>query len=183
MSDVVEQSSVPEAERPWMPKGYMKPTTEEKMLKWEDVSELLRGALNYWIATTTKDGRPHVRPVWAVWSRNIIYFDGSPETGWWRNLNRDPRISIQVEVGDIAIIVEGVIVDIAQADDELATRLLGEYNAKYLPKYNYDATDASVGWRKTGLLSFYPRKIFAWDVAEFGTSPTKWTFGDTAQEA
>ena len=163
-----------------MPEGYMKPTTEEKMLKWEDVSELLRGALNYWIATTTADGRPHVRPVWGAWSKDILYFDGSPATGWGRNIQRDPRISVQVEAGDIAIIVEGDIVGIDRAGEELVTRLLEEYGAKYLPKYNY-AADAGV-WRDHGMFSLHPRKIFAWDVTEFGTSPTKWTFNETAQE-
>ncbi|MEI6136703.1 MAG: pyridoxamine 5'-phosphate oxidase family protein [Chloroflexota bacterium] len=27
----------------------------------------LRTAMNYWIATTRPDGRPHAAPVWGVW--------------------------------------------------------------------------------------------------------------------
>lgn len=179
MNETAEQTTTPQAERPWMPRNYGVPTTQEGMLPWEQLSQLLQDALNYWIATTTADGRPHVRPVWGTWSRNILYFDGSPETGWGRNINRDGRISVQVEAGDIAIIVEGIIVDLPQADDELATRLVELCKAKYMPKYNYDHTGEGEGWRERGLFSLHPRKILAWDVAKFGTSPTKWTFSET----
>ena len=85
MSDSSAQTSEPEASRPWMPSEYGVPATEEGMMTWEHVTELLRGALDYWIATTSADGRPHVRPVWAVWIDGILYFDGHPATGWGRN--------------------------------------------------------------------------------------------------
>lgn len=183
MSDLVERVETPEADRPWMPKGYGMPTSEEGMMKWDDVNEILKSALNYWIATTTKDGRPHVRPVWAAWSNNKIYFDGSPETGWGRNINRDPRISVQVEAGDITVMVEGTIESVDTISEELANTLLGECLPKYKPKYNYDHTEEAKGWREHGMFILHPHKIFAWDVATFGTSPARFTFDEAATEA
>ncbi len=165
-----------EASRPWMPKGYGVPATEEGMLTWEHVTDILKGALNYWIGTTSQDGRPHVRPVWGVWLDGTLYFDGSPETGWGRNITRDPRISVQVEVGDDAIILDGVVQGIAQADAELADRLVVEFNSKYAEKYSYDYTSDGKLWQERGLFSLRPSKVLAWDVAKFSTSPTKWRF-------
>ena len=168
----IEQA--PEASRPWMPKEYGIKTTEEGMLTWEHVNDVLKGALNYWIATTSQDGRPHVRPVWGAWVDNILYFDGHPATGWGRNINRDPRISVQVEVGEDAIIIEGVVVDVPQAPADLAERLAQEFDAKYKSRYNY-TTDPEP-FKVRGLLLMRPHKILAWDVTEFTSSPTKWTF-------
>jgi hypothetical protein len=162
-----------------MPEGYGVPATGEGMLTWEHVTELLRGALNYWIATTSSDGRPHVRPVWGAWIDGILYFDGHPATGWGRNVARDPRISVQVEVGDEALILEGVVEDIPQAEDELAERLAEEFGAKYSTRYTY--TPDPTAWRGRGLLSMRPQKAFAWEVAEFSRSMTRWQFNHSSK--
>ena len=182
MSDTTAQGTAPHATRPWLPPSYGISKAGEGMLSWEHVTALLKGALNYWIATTTQDGRPHVRPVWGAWVDNTLYFDGSPETGWGRNILRDPRISVQVEAGDEAIIVEGVIVDIPKADDPLVDKLLASCRPKYIPKYNYDHIIEAEGWREHGLFSLKPSKILAWNVANFGTSPTRWLFDETKTE-
>jgi hypothetical protein len=167
--------NAPDATRPWMPKEYGVPATKEGMLTWEHVTGVIKDALNYWIATTSSDGRPHVRPVWAAWMEGILYFDGHPATGWGRNIARDPRISVQVEVGDDAVILEGTVQDIAHTDPEVAERLAEEFNRKYLEKYGYDYTKEVKQWQDRGLFSMMPSKVLAWNVAEFSTSPTKWT--------
>jgi len=174
MTGLVEKLGEPEASRPWMPQGYGVPATGEGMLTWEHVTDILRGALNYWIATTSSDGRPHVRPVWGAWVDGILYFDGHPATGWSRNIARDPRISVQVEVGDEAIILEGVVEEIAQAEDDLAQRLGEEFGAKYSTRYKY--TPEPDAWRKHGLWSMRPHKVLAWVVADFSPSMTRWMF-------
>jgi hypothetical protein len=157
-----------------MPKEYGIKATGEGMLTWEHVNEALKSALNYWIATTSHDGRPHVRPVWAAWVDNILYFDGHPATGWGRNINRDPRISVQVEAGEDAIIVEGIVVDIPQAPAGLAERLAVEFDNKYKSKYGH--TSDPEPWKERGLFSLHPQKILAWNVVQFSASPTRWQF-------
>jgi nitroimidazol reductase NimA-like FMN-containing flavoprotein (pyridoxamine 5'-phosphate oxidase superfamily) len=168
------ESSGPKASRPLMPAGYGVPIDEEGMLTWEQVAELLKGALNYWIATTAKDGTPHVRPVWGAWMDGVLYFDGHPATGWVRNIFRDPRISVQVEAGDVAIILDGLAEDIPQAEDKLAVRLGDEFGAKYSSRYKY--TPEPDAWRERGLLCMRPRKVLAWEVAKFSSSATRWSF-------
>jgi uncharacterized pyridoxamine 5'-phosphate oxidase family protein len=182
MTNTTVQTDEPQADRPWLPASYGIAKVEEGMLSWEHVNTLLGNALNYWIATTNSDGRPHVRPVWGAWVDNTLYFDGSPETGWGRNILRDPRISVQVEAGDDAIIIEGVIVEVPKGDDELIEKLLASYRPKYMPKYNYDHVNEADGWRERGLFSLRSTKIFAWNVANFGTSPTRWLFNETQSE-
>jgi pyridoxamine 5'-phosphate oxidase-like protein len=178
MSNAMIGTDEPQADRPWLPPSYGIAAAEEGMLSWDHINTLLGSALNYWIATTTSDGRPHVRPVWGAWVDNTLYFDGSPETGWGRNIARDPRISVQVEAGDEAIIVDGVVVAVPKADDALVDKLLASCRPKYMPKYNYDHVIEADGWRERGLFSLRPAKILAWNVASFGTSPTRWLFND-----
>jgi nitroimidazol reductase NimA-like FMN-containing flavoprotein (pyridoxamine 5'-phosphate oxidase superfamily) len=180
MSETTAETTEPQASRPWMPGEYGVPASEEGMMTWEHVTELLRDALNYWIATTSADGRPHVRPVWAVWIDGILYFDGHPATGWGRNIARDPRISVQVEAGDEAVIVEGVVEEIAQADDRLAERLGEGFGGKYSPRYKY--TPEPDAWRERGLWSMRPQRVFAWGVAGFPRSVTRWRFDDERKE-
>jgi nitroimidazol reductase NimA-like FMN-containing flavoprotein (pyridoxamine 5'-phosphate oxidase superfamily) len=175
-----DQKNKPEASRPLMPEEYGVPATGEGMLTWEYVTGLLREALTYWIATTASDGRPHVRPVWGVWIDDILYFDGHPATGWGRNIARDPRISVQAGVGDVDIILEGTVEDIPQAEDRLAERLAEEFGSKYSPRYEY--TPDPTAWRERGLLSMRPHKAFAWEVAQFKRSMTRWQLDNTRPE-
>jgi hypothetical protein len=182
MTDTTLQTNEPQASRPWLPASYGIAKVEEGMLSWQHVNTLLGDALNYWIGTTTSDGRPHVRPVWGAWVDNTLYFDGSPETGWGRNILRDPRISAQVDAVDDVVMVEGVVVSVPRADEELVQKLLVSCRAKYMPKYNYDHIIEADGWRERGLFSLKPTKIIAWNVANFGTSPTRWLFNETQPE-
>jgi nitroimidazol reductase NimA-like FMN-containing flavoprotein (pyridoxamine 5'-phosphate oxidase superfamily) len=165
-----------------MPPSYGISKAEEGMLSWEHVTDLLQNALNYWIATTTKDGRPHVRPVWGAWVEDTLYFDGSPETGWGRNILRDPHISVQVDAVDDVVMVEGVVVKVPKADEELVQKLLASCRAKYMPKYNYDHEMEADGWRERGMFSLKPTKILAWSVPSFGVSPTRWLFDQPKPE-
>jgi hypothetical protein len=163
-----------------MPNEYGVPATQEGMLTWDHVTGLLKDALNYWIATTSADGKPHVRPVWAAWLDGVLYFDGHPATGWGRNIIRDPRISVQVEAGDEVVILEGVVEDIPQAEAELAARIAEGFDAKYATKYNFKSDPGP--WRERGLWSLRPQKVLAWDVAIFPGSVTRWRFNNADVE-
>ena len=77
------------------------------MLPWEFVEERLTAAPNYWVATVSLGGAPHVRPVDGVWVDGALCFGGSPETRWVRNLQHDPRLSVHLPHDDEVIILEG----------------------------------------------------------------------------
>jgi PPOX class probable F420-dependent enzyme len=49
------------------------------------------------VATTMKDGTPHVMPVWFVLEGDDLLFNTGDDTVKGRSLRRDPRISIVVD--------------------------------------------------------------------------------------
>jgi nitroimidazol reductase NimA-like FMN-containing flavoprotein (pyridoxamine 5'-phosphate oxidase superfamily) len=172
--EVREHSGSPEAERPWMPDGYGVPADNEGVISWGQIEDLLKGALNYWIATTSESGKPHVRPVWGGWIGDTLYFDGSPATRWGRNIEHNPAISIQVEVEDYAIILEGKAHGIDSLDEETANTLAAQFDVKYKERYNH-TTDPQP-WIERGTFVLKPDVVYAWDVAQFPRSATRWRF-------
>src|SRR5687767_5129140 len=90
--------------------GYGIPKTKKGMLEWGEISQRLAEAQTYWIATVTPDGRPHTIPTWGVWLDNTFYFGGGLQTRHMRNVMQNPAMSVHLESGTDAIIVEGNVV-------------------------------------------------------------------------
>jgi nitroimidazol reductase NimA-like FMN-containing flavoprotein (pyridoxamine 5'-phosphate oxidase superfamily) len=60
------------------------PTTA---LSWEAVRDVLKDTRLYWLATVHPTGRPHVRPVLAVWVDGALYTTSTSQArkaGTWR---------------------------------------------------------------------------------------------------
>jgi hypothetical protein len=73
----------PRPSRPHLPRGYgiEKATgAPGEQLPWSEVSEWLTSVRNYWVCTTRPDGRPHAKPVWAVWLEGQLLFSTHPDT-------------------------------------------------------------------------------------------------------
>ena len=49
------------------------------------------------VATTMRDGRPHVMPIWFVLDGDDIVFNTGADTVKGRNLRRDPRVALVVD--------------------------------------------------------------------------------------
>ena len=91
--------------RPKFPRGYVdKPVS---YLTWDWVVARLTKSLNYWLCSVRPDGRPHAVPRWAIFLDGKIYYDGSPETRHSRNLESNPHVSVHLENGTEAIMLEG----------------------------------------------------------------------------
>jgi PPOX class probable F420-dependent enzyme len=58
---------------------------------------LARGTRTAKLATTMRDGSPHVMPVWFVLEGDELVFNTGADTVKGRNLTRDPRASILVD--------------------------------------------------------------------------------------
>jgi hypothetical protein len=155
----------PRAGRPRFPAGYQAPKDDDGLLPWAYARERLEQAQNYWVATATADGRPHAAPVWAAWVDGRLYFEGSPETRWGRNLVANPRASVHLESGSEVVIVEGVVEDVDDVGKELAERVADAFAAKYN------------GYRGQGLGYFIlvPRTVIGW--SQFPADATRWSFG------
>ena len=141
----------------------------DALLPWSFVEERLREAINYWLATIGPNNRPHVRPVDGVWVENALIFGGSPETRWVRNLQRNPATTVSIGGTTEAVILEGeahLVTDPAHPLAEPSNRASFE---KY-PQYHPDG-------KLPEFLPFWlfrPTRIYAWTLAEFATSATRW---------
>jgi len=155
--------------RPKFPKGYVdKPVS---YLTWDWVAAQLTGSLNYWLCSVRPDGRPHAVPRWAVFVDGKVYYDGSPETRHSRNIALNPQVSLHLENGTEAIMLEGTSVDAGKPSPELGQRLSEAYKKKY-KELGYAPEPNS--WDGGGLFVFTPRQCIAW--SKFNEDPTKFIF-------
>jgi len=155
--------------RPTFPPGYVdKPAS---FLTWEWVATQLTESKNYWLCSVRPDGRPHVIPRWAVFIDGKIYYDGSPETRHARNIESNPRVSLHLESGTEAIMLEGTSVPAEKPSPELGQRLSRVYKEKYRDLGYAPEPNA---WDEGGLFVFTPRQCIAW--SKFNEDPTKFVF-------
>jgi PPOX class probable F420-dependent enzyme len=91
----------------------------------EEIREFLAaGTRTAKLATTMRDGSPHVMPVWFVLEGDRLVFNTAADTVKGRNLRRDPRVSIVVddERPPYAFVhLRGTVAVSADPDDLLAT--------------------------------------------------------------
>ncbi len=119
--------SEPTASRPDMP-GYLTGSEDFELLPWLWADGRLQDAHNYWMATHTPEGGPHLAPVWAVWDGRHIFLATGVHSKKARNLRHDPRCTLATENAEEAVMVEGLAAPIA---DEEARPFLVLYEAKY----------------------------------------------------
>ena len=121
---------IPVATLPKPLEGYGFPEDAGALLPWSHVSGRLAEARNYWVCTvSSKLSRAHARPIWGIWVDETLFFGGGPHTAWSRNLRANPLVSIHLEDGNEAVILEGSASLIS--DDNLMNRLDDVYEAKY----------------------------------------------------
>ncbi len=51
------------------------------------------------VATVGADGAPHVSPLWFGWSGGALWLFSITKSRRWRDLARDPRVSVVVDAG------------------------------------------------------------------------------------
>src|SRR6476660_4164245 len=62
----------------------------------EDISKLFAGRNLVFISTLSKDGSPHVTPVWADVEDDVILVNTSEASAKSKHVSRDPRVAISV---------------------------------------------------------------------------------------
>lgn len=155
--------------RPKFPPGYVDNPISE--VTWEYVAQQLTESKHYWMCSVRPDGRPHCVPRWAVYLDDLIYYDGSPETIHSRNILENSQVSLHLESGEKAIILEGTSQPAEKPSTELAKRLSEAIKAKYGADGYAPEPDQ---WNEGGLYVFTPRQCIAWTV--FFENPTKFVF-------
>ena len=67
----------------------------------------LRDEANLWLATTRRDGRPHLTPIWFVFVDGRFYVCTTSKAVKTRNVRANPAASVSLESGNQPIIAEG----------------------------------------------------------------------------
>ncbi|MEZ4870587.1 MAG: hypothetical protein R3C14_55170 [Caldilineaceae bacterium] len=76
LNDLVLPQAIPAHKVP----GYKMPEDRANLLDWDFVSTQMALSLYYWLNTIHTDGRPHAVPVWGLWYKNRVHFEGSMKT-------------------------------------------------------------------------------------------------------
>jgi len=166
----VSASHEPSADRPRFPREYGVPRTASGLKPWRDVEDRLQSARVYWIATSGPDGVPRVRPIDGLYVDGVLYFGGSPETRWVRDLEANPRASIHLDGGYDVVILEGSVERVNPVPRDLAEKLAAASEAKY-PEYGVtaDSYDTQLPF------AFRADRAFAW--SNFPRDVTRYRFG------
>ncbi len=159
----------PKITRPTFPSGYVdKPAS---FLTWDWVAEQLTEAKHYWLCSVRPNGHPHVVPRWGAFIDNKFYYDGSPETRHAQNILHNPNVSLHLESGAKAIILEGASQPADKPTPEFAQQLAKAISDKYAALgYSPEPNQ----WDEGGLFVFTPRQCIAW--SNFTENPTKFMF-------
>jgi PPOX class probable F420-dependent enzyme len=93
------------------------------------VLERLRDDEVVWLTTVAADGTPQPNPVWFFWDGEAIVVYSQPNAAKLRNLARNPRVSVNFEVGpsqEDIVVVTGV----ARVTPDVAS-----HDSRYVEKY------------------------------------------------
>ena len=147
---------------------------------WAEARRRLAEGQWYWLTTARPDGRPHVRPVLAVWLDSALYFCSGNTTRKGKNLTRNSHCVITVGSEDAHLVVEGKA---ARVSDEARLHRVAEV---YASKYEWHVTVrdgafyADYGAPTAGPPPYEVYEVTPTMVFGFGTdesfSPTRWRF-------
>jgi Pyridoxamine 5'-phosphate oxidase len=107
----------------------MKPADPASVIPWADARKRIADGFWFWWATTRRDGRPHVRPVLAVFVDDVLYSTTSPHAYKARNAANEPRSTFTVATDEIHFMVEGSVRPVR--DDTTLERVADAYRTKY----------------------------------------------------
>lgn len=155
-----------------MPGYGIRPANEGSgLLPWSWVETRLVGSHDFWLATVTAAGLPHLMPVWAVWQDQKLWFSSSNRSRKARNLSLEPRCTLSTDSPLEPVVVHGQAERIT--DPDTLARMLAAENAKYGTDYGPDMVDPA----SNSVYALRPLWVFALDSSDFTGSPTRFTFG------
>jgi general stress protein 26 len=161
----------PTASRPHMP-GYGIEKSTTGLIAWAEAEATLAASVNYWVASVSAEGVPHLMPVWGVWHGGALWFSSGGRSRKVRNIAARPRCTISTEDAGGPVILSGPVSVLTDAADIRTFIEVG--NAKYEGGYySVEFLDPAVN----ATLRLTPEWAFALRHDDFAGSPTRWTFG------
>jgi general stress protein 26 len=150
--------------------GVLPASEGSGLLSWSWVEERLAHSRNYWLATVTPSGAPHLMPVWAVWQENRLWFSSAKDSRKARNLANEARCTLSTDNPLEPVVVAGRAQRVAQR--AALERMLAAENAKYGTDYGAEMVDPALN----SVFELVPEWVFALDSRDFVGSPTRFTF-------
>jgi hypothetical protein len=143
--------------------GYGIPEELDGVLPWSWAEERLAASHNYWLATASPGGTPHVMPVWGVWVDGGLWFSTGEASRKARNLAAQPRCVVTTERADEAVIVEGRAIRVDTVPPAIPARYREKYGSGYPP---------------SAVFVVRPRLVFGFIERDpdFATAATRWRF-------
>ena len=147
---------------------------------WAMARQSLSEGRWYWLTTMRPDGRPHVRPILAVWLDDKLHFVSGKSTRKGKNLASSSHCVISVATDDAHLVVEG---EAAKVHDEARLQQVADV---YASKYDWPVTVrdeafyADYGAPTAGppayeVYELTPRMVYGFGTEE-SFSPTRWRF-------
>jgi hypothetical protein len=138
-----------------------------------EVDEFLAAERTCRVATTGRDGRPHVVPLWFVWDGASLWLNSVVRSQRWTDLERDPRVAVVVDAGagyrelrgvelSGAVVPVGDVPRTAAADNGLA-------GPERLFARKYTGSEAFVPDGRHAWLRLTPDKLVSWDFRKRST--------------
>jgi PPOX class probable F420-dependent enzyme len=125
------------------------------------------------VATINRDGTPHLSTLWFAIVEGAIAFETFTKSQKVRNLERDPRITVLLEDGDVYDQLRGVTISgVAELRTDAASVLpiavaVGRRNQSGIPGGLLEETTTRVASKRTAVL-VRPRRIVSWDHRKLG---------------
>jgi PPOX class probable F420-dependent enzyme len=138
-----------------------------------EVADLLDEQRTVVCATTGRDGWPHLMPLWYVVRDGELWSWTYAKSQKVRNLERDPRCTLQVETGEAYGELRGVMI---KAECELVRDLdaVAALGAEIMVRYGggdltpeLEAAMRAQAAKRVGL-HFRPRSVASWDHRKLG---------------
>jgi PPOX class probable F420-dependent enzyme len=138
-----------------------------------EVADFLAGSRTVTCATIARDGRPHLMPLWYVLRDGELWAWTYAKSQKVRNLERDPRCTLQVEAGTEYAELRGVMLDCdavihRELDDvaALGAEIAARYGGADLSPELAAAMRAQAA-KRVGL-QFVERRRVSWDHRKLG---------------
>ncbi|MEM1578666.1 MAG: PPOX class F420-dependent oxidoreductase [Archaeoglobaceae archaeon] len=124
-----------------------------------EIRDFLSKPLIARMATIGKDLMPNVHPVWFLFDGEFIYVSTAKFSAKARNVTRNPKVAITVDIsergGNKGVIIRG-IAEIVE-DDELSKKVLLKYLSPNDPEFQQLLQIPRV------VIKIRPLKVYSWD--------------------
>ncbi|WP_068280782.1 pyridoxamine 5'-phosphate oxidase family protein [Aldersonia kunmingensis] len=158
--------------RPSAPIMFGIQTENTDLLPWSWAEERLNAARNFWISSTRPDGRPHSRPIWAVWLDNALWYSTGSLAR--TNLVTNDAYEVHIDDGESVVIVEGRARPVHHEPDAVQ-RMCEVYSTKYdYPMTPHGDEIRSSDGQGGPVFVLDPEVAFGW-IGEI-ERPTRWRF-------